>query len=186
MVGQTIVTAGLVVSVRQSFTKDKRPFVSAVLEDFGGSIEVTAWAEVYERSKDLWQEGNTLLIKGKVRAKSDRIQVTCLGVSLYQPGKGEESAKKPEQSEAVSSRRRLKVNLTTTDNADTDIIRLRQLFNVLKQFPGQDRVYLIIVSGERTTKLEVPDITIEYSPELHRHLIDIISEQDLIVEEGMS
>ncbi|MGB2885348.1 MAG: DNA polymerase III subunit alpha, partial [Dehalococcoidia bacterium] len=155
MVGQTITTAGLVTSVRQSFTRDKRPFVSAVLEDFGGSIEVTAWPEVYERSKDLWQEGNTLLIKGKVRAKSERIQVTCLGVSLYQPDKSKESA---EQSEVAPSRRRLRVNLTTSDDTNTDITRLRQLFNVLKQFPGQDKVYLTIVSGERTTKLEVPDL----------------------------
>ena len=183
MVGQTIITAGLVTSVRQSFTRDKRPFVSAVLEDFGGSIEVTAWPEVYERSKDLWQEGNTLLIKGKVRAKSERIQVTCLGVSLYQPDKSKESA---EQSEVAPSRRRLRVNLTTSDDTNTDITRLRQLFNVLKQFPGQDKVYLTIVSGERTTKLEVPDLAIDYGPELHRYLVDVINEQDLIVEESVS
>ncbi|MEE8470217.1 MAG: DNA polymerase III subunit alpha, partial [Dehalococcoidia bacterium] len=69
LVGQIIVTAGIVISVRQPFTKDKRPFVSAILEDFGGSIEVTAWNDVYERTRDLWQEGNTLLIKGKVRTR---------------------------------------------------------------------------------------------------------------------
>ncbi len=186
MVGQTIITAGLVTSVRQSFTKDKRPFVSAVLEDFGGNIEVTAWAEVYEHSRDLWQEGNTLLIKGKVKARSDRIQVTCLGVSLYQPGKSDESSEQREQAEVTQSRRRLKVNLTASDDTKTDITRLKQLFNVLKQFPGRDEVYLTIVSGEVTTKLEVPDLTIEYSPELHRYLIDIISEQDLIYEESVN
>ncbi|MGB2855141.1 MAG: hypothetical protein WBC61_00635, partial [Dehalococcoidia bacterium] len=135
------------------------------------------------RSKDLWQEGNTLLIKGKVRAKSERIQVTCLGVSLYQPDKSKESA---EQSEVPPSRRRLRVNLTTSDDTNTDITRLRQLFNVLKQFPGQDKVYLTIVSGERTTKLEVPDLAIDYGPELHRYLVDVINEQDLIVEESVS
>ncbi|UCC60253.1 MAG: DNA polymerase III subunit alpha, partial [Dehalococcoidia bacterium] len=90
MVGHTITTAGLVTSMRQSFTKDNRPFVTAVLEDFAGSIEVTAWPDVFERTRDLWQEGQTLVVKGKVRSRNDRIQLTCYSVSQYQPSTSKE------------------------------------------------------------------------------------------------
>jgi len=185
-VGQTIITAGLVTSVRQSFTKDKRPFVSAVLEDSSGSLEVTAWAEVYERTRDLWQEGNTLLVRGKVKTRSDRIQLTCQSVSLYQPRKSEESVEQTAQLAVAPSRHRLKINLPTSDDTNADIARLRQLFDVLRQFPGEDAVYLSIASSEGVTKLELPDLATEYCTELHQRLVDLVNEQDLIVEETVS
>ena len=155
MIGQTIITAGLVTSVRQSFTRDKRPFVSAILEDFGGSIEVTAWAEVYERTRGLWQEGNTLLVKGKVKTRSDRIQLTCQSVSLYQPPKSEESVETTvAQLGPAPPHRRLKINLPTSDDTDADIARLGQLFDILKHFPGKDEVYLSIVGSEGVIDIE--------------------------------
>ena len=172
--------------MRQSFTKDKRPFVSAVLEDFGGSLEVTAWAEVYERTRDLWQEGNTLLVRGKVKTRSDRIQLTCQSVSLYQPRKSEESVEQTAQLAVAPSRHRLKINLPTSDDTNADIARLRQLFDVLRQFPGEDAVYLSIASSEGVTKLELPDLATEYCTELHQRLVDLVNEQDLIVEETVS
>jgi DNA polymerase-3 subunit alpha len=186
MVGQTVITAGLVTSVRKSFTRDRRPFVSAVLEDFGGSIEVTAWAEVYQRTTDLWHEGNTLLVKGKVRTRSDRIQLTCQSVSLYQPRESEESVEQTAQLGVAPSRHRLKINLPTSDDTNADIARLRQLFYVLSQFPGKDEVYLSIVSGEGVTKLELPDLATDYCTELHQQLVDLVDEQDLIMEETVS
>jgi len=186
MVGQTITTAGIVTSVRQSYTKDKRPFVSAILEDFAGSIEVTAWPDVYERTRDIWQEGRTLIIKGKVRTRNERIQLTCFSVSPHQPGKSEESIEQPEQQSAASSRRRLKINLPTSEDTNADIARLRQLFDVLRQFPGEDDVYLTIVTSEGATKIEMPDFTTDYSPELHRHLVSLIDEQDITIEEKVS
>ena len=181
MIGQIVITAGTVTSVRQSFTKDKRPFVSAVIEDFGGSIEVTAWTEVYERTKDIWQEGNTLLIKGKVKARGEGVQLTCLTASLYQPGSVEEAPSAIKPLQAVPSRRRLQINLPTSEDTDADIQRLRQVFDTLKLFPGEDEVNLSIVSAEGVTKLEVPDLATGYCPELHRQLVVLVGEDNLIV-----
>ncbi|HEY50115.1 MAG TPA: DNA polymerase III subunit alpha [Dehalococcoidia bacterium] len=182
MVGQTVITAGIVTSVRQFFTKDQRPAVSAVLEDFAGSIEVTAWADVYERTKDLWVAGNTLIVKSKVRKRGDRIQLTCQNITLYQPSKAEEPVEQPAQPEAALSHGRLKINLPTSEDTDADINRLRELFDILKQFPGEYAVYLSIISKEGVTNLSLPH-SAHYCPELHQHLISLISEQNLTVEE---
>jgi DNA polymerase-3 subunit alpha len=182
MVGHTVVTAGLVTSVRELFTKDKRPFVTAVLEDFGGSIEVTAWTEVYERNRQLWQEGNTLVVKGKVKERGDRIQLVCQGASLHDPGKAEEPAAKPAQVHEAPSHRRLRINLHTSEDVDADIAHLRQLFDVLREFPGEDEVHLSVVSDGGVTELEAPEPA-GYCPELHRHLAELVDEQDLMVEE---
>jgi DNA polymerase III subunit alpha len=182
LVGQTVVTAGTITSVRQMFTKDKRPFVSAVLEDFGGSIEVMAWTEVYERTKNLWQEGNNLIVKGRVKARGERVQLTCLSASLYQPGGAEESPDMPAQPQAAPIRRRLQIRITTSENTGADVERLKQIVDTLKQFPGEDKVSLAILGSEGVTKLEMPDLATGYCPELHHQLVDIVGEENFTAE----
>lgn len=182
MVGQTVITAGTITSMRQIFTKDRRPFVSAVIEDFGGSVEVTAWTEVYERTRKLWEEGNTLLIKGKVKARGEGVQLVCLSVSLYQPSDTEEATETANNLSGATVRRRLQIRIPTSADTNADIILLRRVFDMLKQFPGNDEVHLAIVSGEEITKLEVPDLATSYCPELHRQLAELVGDQDLIVE----
>jgi DNA polymerase-3 subunit alpha len=183
MVGQIVLTAGLVSSVRHALTRDGRQFVSAVLEDFTGNIEVTAWNEIYERTKDYWQEGNTLLVRGKVKSRGDRVQLTCIKVSPYQQDKSEDSHEQLEQIEVAPRKRRLKINIATSEDMDSDIFRLKQLLNTLKQFPGNDEVQLTIITGEGATKLEMPEFITSYGPELHDQLLNLIDEQSLMIEE---
>ena len=182
MVGQTVITAGTITSMRQIFTKDRRPFVSAVIEDFGGSVEVTAWTEVYERTRNLWEEGNTLLIKGKVKARGEGVQLVCLSVSLYQPSSTEEAAETANNLKGDTIRRRLQIRIPTSADANADIILLRRVVDTLKQFPGNDEVHLSIISGEIITRLEFPNSTTSYCSELHRQLVELVGEQDLIIE----
>ncbi|MBM3156861.1 MAG: DNA polymerase III subunit alpha [Chloroflexi bacterium] len=182
MVGQTVMTAGTVTSTRQIFTKDRRQFVSAVLEDFGGSVEVTVWPEVYERTKTLWEEGNMLLVKGKVKARGEGVQLVCLSASQYQPTGTEEAADTANGLNEVPLQRRLRIRISTSTDSGSDITLLRRIVDILKQFPGTDEVYLAIVSGEEITKLTLPDSATSYCPELHRQLAELVGEQDLTVE----
>ncbi|MDP2951696.1 MAG: OB-fold nucleic acid binding domain-containing protein, partial [Chloroflexota bacterium] len=85
MAGQKVFTAGRVVSVRPLVTKDNRQFLAATLEDLEGSIEVTVWSEVYEKTKELWAVGNILHLIGKVRMRDERVQLHCERVRLHQP-----------------------------------------------------------------------------------------------------
>ncbi|MFC1979189.1 DNA polymerase III subunit alpha, partial [Chloroflexota bacterium] len=83
MAGRNVTTAGQVASVRRAATKDGRPFVSAMIEDLCGTIEVTAWSDVYQTTKELWEEGNILIIEGRVRTRNDRVQINCQAVRVY-------------------------------------------------------------------------------------------------------
>ncbi|GAG93394.1 unnamed protein product, partial [marine sediment metagenome] len=51
LVGQTVVVAGMVASVHSLFTRDRRPFVSAVLEDLDGRIETMVWPKLYSDTR---------------------------------------------------------------------------------------------------------------------------------------
>lgn len=179
LTGQSIITAGAVTSVRQAFTKDGRSFASAVLEDFGGSIEVTAWNQVYERTKELWHEGNILLVEGKVRTRGDAIQLVCSGATLYQPEKFNDLEETPPEPEIPRHRSRLQIKLSTSKDADNDVDRLNRIIAALSQHPGNYEVYLSIISDNKVTKMEIPHLTTEYGPELHKQLTDVVGEQSV-------
>jgi hypothetical protein len=75
----------------------------------------------------------------------------------------------------------LQINLPTSEDTNADISRLKQVFDTLKLFPGENEVHLAIVSSEGVTKLEVPDLATGYCPELHRQLAGLVGEDNLIV-----
>ena len=170
MAGQEVITAGMVSSLRHLYTKDGRPFVSATIEDLDGRAEVTAWPEVYERTKELWHEGNILLVEGKVRARGDRVQLSCERVREYHP---DEVAPPPPK------KRRIAISVTQTENEDSDVARLQGIFAVLRSYPGADEVRLNVNNGDEVKRLRLPSVN--YCSELHQQIAAIVGEGNLAV-----
>jgi DNA polymerase-3 subunit alpha len=77
MDGQSVAVVGEIAAVTQLFTRERKPFVKAVIEDISGSIETMVWPRVYDADRGLWQEGNTVVVEGKVRVKDDALQLNC-------------------------------------------------------------------------------------------------------------
>ncbi len=190
---QSIVVAGRVSSVRQLLTKDGRPFASIILEDFSGQVEVMVWSKVYASTSELWQEGNELVVKGKVRVREDRVQVNCDQVRLYQPpAHGEEVTAPPSGKAAQVAEEapvtpppvescRLLINLDQTSDKETDLARLSELLVILGEFPGKDEVKLSIKSEDRTTNLKL-NTNVKYCSELHQRLVGLLGEGAVIIE----
>ena len=169
MVGQEVTLAGMVTSLRQGRTRAGRPFVSAVLEDLVGSVEVVAWPEVYQETAELWKEGNILLLSGKVEVRRGQVQLTCRAASLYQPALEEA---RPHQ---------LLIRLEQTNDVQADITRLKQLVSLLQQFPGKDEVILRIPDGEATLRLQMPNLSVNYCSELQQRLSELVGRDNLEV-----
>ncbi|MBA7682317.1 hypothetical protein ES703_90667 [subsurface metagenome] len=180
----------MVASVRHLFTRDRRPFASAVLEDLDGRIEVMVWPKVYADTRDLWQEGNILLVGGKVRLRDDRVQLNCDNVRRYQPevAQGEEVAgaepgEAPVEAEEAPIRsRRLIVTLTQSGDKASDIACLYRLIDTLKDFPGQDEVNLRVISEGKVIKLKLSNMYANYCPELHQQLVGLVGEDGIKLE----
>ncbi len=181
LVGQTVTAAGMVASVHQSFTRDQRPFASAVLEDLDGRLEVMVWPKVYADTRELWQEGNILLVEGKVRMREDQVQLSCDNVRRYELEPSPPQAKKPEPPPPPKSQR-LVIHLSQTSDAAGDTARLHRLVDTLRDFPGRDEVALSVVSGEKIVNLKLSNIYTSYCPELHRRLVELVGEEGLKVE----
>jgi DNA polymerase-3 subunit alpha len=194
LVGQDVVVAGMVASVRYLFTRDRRPFASAALEDLDGSIEVMVWPKVYAETRDLWQEGNILLVEGKVRLRDDRVQLSCDGVHRYQPEAAlvEEVVTPPDEAPLVAEAtvadtapaesRRLVLSIAQTSDEDSDAAYLRKLISTLKDFPGQDEVSLRITNEEKVISLRLSSISTNYCPELHQRLVELVGEDGVRIE----
>jgi DNA polymerase-3 subunit alpha len=186
LAGQTVVVAGMVAFVHQSFTRDRRPFASVTLEDLDGRIEVMVWPKVYANTRDLWQEGNILLVEGKVRLRDDRAQLSCEYVQRYQP----EAAQKGEPMVAEETiaytapvkSRRLVISISQTSDEESDIVYLHKLIDTLRGFPGQDEVSLCVTNEQRVFNLKLSNIYTNYCPELHQRLVELVGEEGLKVE----
>ena len=169
---EVVTVTGMVVSVRQAYTRDKRPFIVASIEDLDASIEVIAWPKLYESTQGLWQEGNILTIKGVVKVRDGEVQLNCQEASLL-PVR-QEVLKEPQ-------RRHVTIDIRQSDDAEKDIERLQKVMNILKKYPGRDKVSLAVVSDDEVTNLEIPETTIKYCPELARELSKIVGESNLRV-----
>lgn len=195
LAGQTIIVAGMVALVHHLFTRDRRPFASAVLEDLDGRIEVMVWPKVYSGTRDLWQEGNILLVEGKVRLRDDRVQLNCDYVRHYQPEAAQDEAAITAQPEAApivteepagyttsTERRQLVISITQTTDEASDIAYLDKLTNTLRDFPGQDEVSLCVTNEDKVINLKLSNIYTNYCPELHQRLVELVGEDGLMIE----
>jgi DNA polymerase III alpha subunit len=163
------------------------------LEDISGSVEVMVWHNIYASTGELWQEGNILLVKGKVRLRDDRVQLNCDEAEFYQPKEtvSEEVitpepdgvplvAEEAPADTAPSKSHRLVISITQTSDKDGDIARLRKLIDIIKGFPGEDEVTLSVRSEDRVNNLRLA--TTNYCPELHQRLVELVGEDGLRVK----
>jgi DNA polymerase-3 subunit alpha len=194
LAGQSVVVAGIVASVRSLFTRDGKPFASAVLEDLDGRIEVMVWPKIYAETKDLWQEGNILLVEGRVRVNDDKVQLNCDSVSDYQsmvaraePSVTPESVAAPvvaEEPAAPPVSHRLIISLTQSSDEAGDVALLKKVVSVLQGFPGPDEVSLRVTNGSKVSRLKLANLTVSYGAELHEKLAELVGEAGIIVERG--
>jgi len=101
MSGQIVQVAGMVTSVAHLMTKAQKPFVKAMLEDLDGSIEVMVWSDVYTEAPDLWEDGNILLVEGRVTIRDEGVQLSVKNANRYEPGQMKHDRPAPAVSKTV-------------------------------------------------------------------------------------
>ncbi len=190
MVGQRITVAGLVKSVRTGLNREGRTFVTAVIEDLDGSLEVTVWPEVYDRTRELWRENNILLVHGRVRQRADRLTLVCEAAQPYSaedpapeaPSPAAEGAKSPETEHSMGTNGagngttyRLIITFNRGPDDAADLEKARQVMAALKEFQGPDEVTFAVANGHGVVFVRVP-VTTRYCPALRRRLAELLGE----------
>ncbi|MDE2836495.1 MAG: DNA polymerase III subunit alpha [Chloroflexota bacterium] len=76
--GEKVLLAGEVASVRLTTDKQGRQICFVGLEIFDGSVlDVAVWSRVFEKTAELWEEGNLVQVRGVVRRRGDETSVHC-------------------------------------------------------------------------------------------------------------
>jgi len=241
-----VLLAGQVLNTRLQYDKQERRIAFVTLEIFdGSSVDVAVWSRAYETTKELWQEGALVEIKGPARRRNDEVSVHCDEAVPYLPpteapeaaeeipGPRMEEWKEPVASATASgvtqdefgssgpvrepgkplgirpsasggraperpippadtftfaephpAERRLLINLTETDEPDEDAFMLRSVLQMLLNYPGKDRVDLLISSEGKKWRLEMPIITTSYCDELSAQLAEMLGRGDAVTLEA--
>jgi DNA polymerase-3 subunit alpha len=77
---------GIVVSSEKRFTKkDNRPFGVIVIEDFTGSLEVTAWDDVFSKNAEVLAPGTVVIAGVRVNRRDDTVRATATSFATLKP-----------------------------------------------------------------------------------------------------
>jgi DNA polymerase III subunit alpha len=156
MVGQAVTVAGMLTSVRNLNTKDGRPFVIATLEDLDGTIDITIWTEVFVQTRELWTEGEVLIVEGKVKLRDSKLIINCTGASKYQAEAAPVQNGNP--APLRETKYRLLIAFDETEANGDGAERLTTIMDILNSFPGEDPVNLIITTADGRTVMELPPV----------------------------
>jgi DNA polymerase-3 subunit alpha len=75
---ETVRIAGMVLSVEKKFTKkDSKQFAVFQLEDFTGSVEVTAWDEAFAKAGELLKPGVVVEVSARVQKREDGLRISA-------------------------------------------------------------------------------------------------------------
>jgi hypothetical protein len=61
--------------------------------------------------------------------------------------------------------------------------RFHHILDTLGEYPGEDELYFIILDNHNAVKLKMPGLSVNYCPELHQKLDQLVGESGLTIEE---
>jgi len=177
---QTVIIAGMVSQVRRITTKNDESMAFAQLEDLQGNIEVVIFPKVYEKTRQLWQPDNILLIRGRVQVRQDEAKVICESAVDYQSWT--EDRREEEESPPPRSRHQLHITIPRSGDQEQDVRLLGEIHALLTSHQGQDLFNLYVPRDRGVVQLMFPNDSTGYSPALEKAITDLLGEGSLRVE----
>jgi len=136
--GRTIVVGGILSSVTRKMTKQGNPWALATLEDLEGAVEVMFFPQSYVSAAVHLLEDAVVLVRGRVDRRDDTPKIIASEVTV------------PDLS--VGPRGPVVVSLPTPRCTPPVVERFKE---VLASHPGTTEVHLRLVSGDRTTVVQL-------------------------------
>ena len=201
MPGQTLTVLGHVSATTERYTKEQKKFLIVTLELLGGQIEAVVWPEVLERTQAIWAPDKLVKVTGKLRVRGDQLSLVCDGVEDYDPAPATavrpvvEAAGGPKPSAGSNGTTKngksksadngnaatkgsqpniVSLAINESEDAVADAHLLREVIQVLLEYPGKHRVNLQINTGGRRVLMELPVVSTGYSEALRGRLEQLL------------
>lgn len=157
---KTIKLGGIIAGVRKTFTKVRKEEMCFLkLQDMTGTIEVIVFPKVYAQSRHIISPDQIVIIAGKIEAGEETPVLISEKVSLL-----ETELKAPQAYVEI-----LEVRIPK----DADRLMLSQIYQILKNSPGDLQTFLILPTDNgQTRKFPVP-FGVEKTLELEKELTNV-------------
>jgi len=180
-VGQTVTIGGIIGTVKKIFLKSQKNMAFVGIEDASGQkIEAIVFPKILDQYSGLFQEGNIVLVSGKISDKDGSFKLMCdeariVTVDEIERYRTIESQREPDTEKKAQSQR---IFLALPQNTSSEL--LRRISSVLKEArKGNSRVYLEIGGQNSMPKrLETP-YRIDYDKDIESKLGKIMPEAQI-------
>ncbi|MDD5201039.1 MAG: DNA polymerase III subunit alpha, partial [Terrimicrobiaceae bacterium] len=81
----TVKLAGMVVTAESKFTREGKPYRIFVMEDFSGSLELTAWDETAAEHAELLKPGAAIAVSARLNRRDDVVRVYANSIQALKP-----------------------------------------------------------------------------------------------------
>jgi len=154
LVNSTVTIGGIIDKVKKIFLKSQKSMAFVQLEDAGGQkMEAIVFPKTLEKYETLWEEGNIVLVTGKISDKDGTLKVLADEARRVNQDEIDRYDVLAEQrkNEEVQRQNERKLFITLPPNASSEL--LRQISGVLSTAPAGDcKVFLELTQG----RLETP------------------------------
>ncbi len=165
---QKVVLGGTIKEARRITTKKGDTMCVVQLEDETGTIGVTIFPRLYEDDPEVWAEGTVVIVRGEVQVRRDEPGLLCNSVKQVKAVEEEMNRKQYQIY--------LTINLTGTDDlaVSNDILKVQDIYRHIQERPGRDHFEILVANKEWWVRLAPGNNTLDYSPELHATLEEIL------------
>jgi DNA polymerase-3 subunit alpha len=185
MVGRKVTVAGMINWVRQIYTKNGQPMAFVELEDTQGSIEIVVFSRLYEQTRELWQDGRVIVVRGTVDNKGGQgVKIVCETVddkilqARRAPSEDDVPAPHDDRTQPEASSDscgcHLQIRIPRTDNGVRDRQRVREVYQLLTSFSGGDSFSFCIQAADGHVQYDFPGHTTQNCVELQQRLTQLL------------
>ena len=167
---QQVRLAGIVSSVRRITTKKGQPMAFVQLEDWRSRIEVVVFPGVYHHAASALERGEALLIEGKVERQGSEIK--CMADRI-------KKLADTTVQDLPDIQKQQTMFIKITPEIEAAPSRLKQLRDLLREYPGEAEVLLYYAASKRTVQL-TDEYKVSITSEIIRN-IEKITEKGCVV-----
>ena len=131
------------------------------LEDTAGSVEVLVFPKILESTRDFWQEGEMVIVQGKISEKDSAPKILCDNVKILNP-------------EVLAQQ-----ILTLMIAPEKSSMAIPELKRIMEKYPGPQPIYLELRQNGQSKKIKL-EKSVAYGPELISELQQLLGAQSLI------
>jgi DNA polymerase-3 subunit alpha len=172
--GDKVRLIGMINSIRRITTKTNRTMAVIDLEDLTGNIELVAFPDCYEQHADLWESDLIVEVAAKIDRRGEQLQLIC-----------ETASTEIKQAARRTRNRAVHLCLPASSDVDQDIRLMKDVFEILAHFEGDDDLVISIPTSRGPVALRSRSRRVEWNERLQDALSRLLGPQRVEVREPL-